>query len=147
MVHYDPDKKIITILDKRFAEDSGPLIFITNEVPNAKELQKQFRYFDGSQESLEPKGAVFAFSVTNHLDDLTKLQKAVHDQEVQCEVTGDPKFLLVYLRDFDQVRKIAIKEIARDQLSVRIRNNKDTRNYEVWKKGKKIALNHTLVKA
>ena len=92
MVHYDPDKQIITILDKSFAEDSGPLIFITNEVPNAKELQKQFRYFDGSQESLEPKGAIFAFSVTNHLDDLTKLQKSSYDQDVPCEVTGIPSF-------------------------------------------------------
>src|SRR5471030_2233861 len=80
LVHYDSDKKTITILNEDLAEGSGPLLFITNEVPNAKELHKKLRYFDGSQESLEPKGAVFAFSVTNHLDDLVTLQKAVHDQ-------------------------------------------------------------------
>jgi hypothetical protein len=75
MVHYDSEKKTITFLNEELAGGGGPLLFITNEVPNAKELQKKLRYFDGSQESLEPKGAVFALCVTNHLDDLTKLQK------------------------------------------------------------------------
>jgi hypothetical protein len=138
IVHYDSDKKTITFLNEELSEGGGPLLFITNEVPNAKELQKKLRYFDGSQESLEPKGAVFAYGVTNHLDDLTKLQKIVHDQDVPCMVTGDPKFLLVYLRDFDQVKKIATEEIAHDHLSLRIRNNKDTRDFEVWENGEKI---------
>jgi hypothetical protein len=147
IVHYDSNKKTITMLDKRYAEGSGPLLFITNEVPNAKELQKKLRYFDGSQESLEPKGAVFAFGVTNRPDDLAKLQKAIGDQDLPCqistlplELTGSPKYLLVYLRDFDQVRKIATKVIARDKLSVRIRNDKDTKDYEVWENGKKVRI-------
>jgi hypothetical protein len=138
VVHYASDKKTITILNEDLAEGSGPLLFITNEVPNAKELQKKLRYFDGSEESLELKGAVFAFSVTNHLDDLNKLQKVVHDQDLPCALTGDPKFLLVYLRDFDQVRKIATEEIVHDSLSVQIRNDKDSSDFEVWENGKKI---------
>jgi hypothetical protein len=138
IVHYDSDKKTITILNEDLAEGSGPLLFITNEVPNATELQKKLRYFDGSQESLDLKGAVFAFSVTNHLDDLNKLQKVVHDQDLPCALTGDPKFLLVYLRDFDRVRKIATEEIVRDSLSVQIRNDKDSSDFEIWENGKKI---------
>jgi hypothetical protein len=82
--------------------------------------------------------------VTNHLDDLTKLQKTIHDQDIPCEILqpmemiGGPKYLLIYLRDFDQVRMIATKEIAHNSLSVQIRNDKDTKDFEVWENGKKI---------
>jgi len=138
VVHFDSAKKTITILDKEVAEDSGPLFFITNEIPNVKELQKKLRHFDGTKESLDPKYAVFAISLTNHLDDLVKLQKTVHDQQLPCALTGDPKLLLVDMRDFEELRKLATNEISDDSLSVRIRGSKDTSDFEVWEKGKKI---------
>jgi hypothetical protein len=145
VIHYDAGRNTITFLKSEAAGDGGRLLFITNEVPNAKELQKKLRYFEGSRESLEPKGAVFALCVTNHLDDLTKLQKAIRNQDMPCqlsippEMIGGPKYLLIYLRDLDQAKKIATKEIARDHLlSVQIRNNKDTSGFEVWEKGNKI---------
>jgi hypothetical protein len=54
------------------------------------------------------------------------------------EMIGGPKYLFIYLRNFDQVEKIATKEIAHDSLSVQIRNNKDTTDFEVWENGKNI---------
>jgi hypothetical protein len=144
IIHYDLDKKTITFLKRDGAGDVGPLLFITNEVPNAKEIQKKLRYFDGSRASLELKGAVFAYGITNHPDDLKKLQTTLHDQDLPYTVSvdrlasGNPEFLLIYLRDLDQARKVATKEIAHDHLSVLIRNSKNTSDFEVWEKGKKI---------
>ena len=147
-VVFDPEKKEIKFLDEKL--NRGESLFggesfhyTTNEIP--KQLHNHLLHFDGTQWSMTHgcTNTIFALSLTNHLEDLRKLEEGIRNEGLYCRfemgIAGDEiNFVGVDVRDVAIAREYSKKQITQSSLSVKIRKSGEKNVFEVWKNGKKV---------
>jgi hypothetical protein len=89
---------------------------------------------------LQPIWVKFAFSVSNHVDDLTLLQKKLQAAQIRCSPpvsnVGTASFQ-VESNDFARARTVAAKIIRQGSLTVKVEADINGWGYEIWANGKK----------
>jgi hypothetical protein len=108
-------------------------------------LHNYLLHFDGTGNSLTHGciDTIFALSVTNHMEDLRKLEQAIRNQagfycQYEPGIAGDKMNLLgVDARDVALVRDFSTNQIVRHSMSVRIRKSDEDDVFEIWENGKK----------
>jgi len=88
---------------------------------------------------LERNWVTLAWSVPNHMDDLTLLQKKLEAEQIKTSWTETRIANLdVEVANFTRARTIATNVISRNSLTVQICTDTNSNGYEIWKNGKKV---------
>lgn len=152
MVVFDPEKKEIKFLDEKLYRGESlfhgrTLYHTTNQIP--KWLHNRLLHFDGTEWSLTHgcNDTIFALSVTNHLEDLHKLEQGIRNEGLYCRfepgIAGDKiNLLAVDERDVTLARDYSTGQIIRSLLSVRIRKSGGKNVFEIWENGNKSGEEH-----
>lgn len=147
-VVFDPEKKEIKFLDEKLYRGESlfhgrTFYYTTNQIP--KFLHNRLLHFDGTEWSLTHgcNDTIFALSVTNHLEDLHKLEQAIRNEGLYCRfgqgIAGDNISLLgVDVRDVTLARDYSTKQITQASLSAKIRKSGEKNVFEIWGDGKKL---------
>jgi len=146
VIIFDPEKNEIKFLPNKFSFNET-LYLTTNQPP--KRLHNILLHFDGTENSLTHgcNDTIFALDLTNHVEDLHKLEHAIQEEGLFCRfntgIAGDTMNLLaVDLRDVTLARTYATNQIIQSSLSVKIRKSGEKNIFEVWESGKKSREEH-----
>jgi len=146
VIIFDPEKSEIKFLPNKFSF-TETLHLTTNQPP--KRLHNILLHFDGTENSLVHgcTDTIGALSMTNHVEDLRKLEHAIQEEGLYCRfntgIAGEQMNLLaVDVRDVALVRTYATNQIIQSLLSVKIRKSGEKNIFEVWEGGKKTREEH-----
>jgi hypothetical protein len=151
-VVFDPEKKEIKFLDETLYRGESlfrgeTFHYTTNQIP--KWLHNHLIHFDGTEWSMTHacNDTIFALALTNHLEDLRKLEQAIRNEGLYCRfemgIAGDKINLLgVDVRDVAIARDYSTKQITQSSLSVKIRKSGEKNVFEIWENGKKAGEEH-----
>jgi hypothetical protein len=154
-VVFDPEKKEIKFSDEKLYRGESlfhrkTLYYTTNQIPEF--LHNHLLHFDGTEWSLTHgcNDTIFVLSVTNHAEDLHKIENSLRAEGVYCyfnrgivaEPFSNQPNLDIDERDVALARRYTTNETVKSSLTVQIRKSGDSNIFEIWENGKKLGEEH-----